>query len=85
MNERDLFIAALDITDPDERNTYLDEACGATPALRKRVEHLLHTHAIAGDFLQRSVLEQLAPDSLQARHGIGRLFAASLAMSTPSR
>ena len=28
MNERDLFIAALQIDDPAERTAYLDQACG---------------------------------------------------------
>lgn len=64
MNERDLFIAALDITGPDERARYLDQACGPASALRKRVERLLYAHSIAGDFLQRSVLEQLAAGAL---------------------
>ena len=35
MNERDVFINALQ-KDPSERPAYLDEACAANPALRRR-------------------------------------------------
>jgi|GEM_PF-6521118 len=36
MNERTIFIAALQ-SEPGERNGYLDQACGADGALRRRV------------------------------------------------
>jgi eukaryotic-like serine/threonine-protein kinase len=45
MNERDLFIAALQIEDAARRSAYLDQACAGDAALRQRVEALLKAHA----------------------------------------
>ncbi len=45
MNERDLFIAALQIDDPAERTAYLDQACGGDNELRNRLDVLLLVHA----------------------------------------
>jgi len=44
MNERDLFIAALQIEDPAKRAAYLDQACGGDNELRKRLDILLAAH-----------------------------------------
>jgi serine/threonine protein kinase/tetratricopeptide (TPR) repeat protein len=41
MNEHDLYLAARAKTDPDERTSYLDAACGGDQALRQRIESLL--------------------------------------------
>ena len=54
MRERDVFTAALQITDLAERSAYLDQACAGDAALRHRVELLLETHGNAGDFLERT-------------------------------
>ena len=54
MNERDLFIAALQIEDPEGRCAYLDKACGDDSELRQRVESLLAAFEQAGSFLQQS-------------------------------
>jgi hypothetical protein len=51
MNERDVFLAVLDIADPATRAGYLDQACGGDGALRARVEALLRSHEGAGSFL----------------------------------
>ena len=51
MSERTVFLNALDRPDPAERAAYMDEACAGEPALRERVEALLRSHAVAGDFL----------------------------------
>jgi WD40 repeat protein/serine/threonine protein kinase len=53
MNERDLFIAALQKDDPAERAAYLAAACGSDADLRRRVERLLRLHADAGSFLEQ--------------------------------
>jgi eukaryotic-like serine/threonine-protein kinase len=53
MNERDLFIAALQIEDAAERAAYLDRACAGETALRQRVEALLAAFDQAGSFLQQ--------------------------------
>jgi len=46
-----LFGAALEKPPPD-RAAYLDQACADDPALRQRVEALLHAQVAAGSFLQ---------------------------------
>src|SRR5262249_9127602 len=63
MNERDIFIAALEKTDPVERSAYLDQACGGNTALRRRVEVLLRASDQAGNFLETPAGEQVAADA----------------------
>jgi eukaryotic-like serine/threonine-protein kinase len=53
VNERDIFIAALRLTDPGERSAYVDQACAGDAALRQRVNDLLDIYAQAGSFLQQ--------------------------------
>jgi eukaryotic-like serine/threonine-protein kinase len=53
MNERDVFIAALEKNDPTKRQVYLDDVCRGDPALRRGVEALLELHEQAGSFLER--------------------------------
>ncbi len=53
MNERDIFIAALQ-KEPAERAAFLDEVCAGEAALRRRVEVLLKAHEMAGGFLDIS-------------------------------
>ncbi|GAA4456954.1 serine/threonine-protein kinase [Novipirellula rosea] len=43
-NERSIFLQALDSPTPDQRNDYLDSACGDNAALRASVEALLAAH-----------------------------------------
>jgi len=38
MNERSIFLEALELDDPTQRAGYLDSACGADATLRQRVE-----------------------------------------------
>jgi serine/threonine protein kinase len=56
MNERDIFIAALQIESRAERQAYLDGACGINEPLRRRVKALLVTHDRAGGFLREPAL-----------------------------
>ena len=42
MNERDLFLAALDIADPEARRRFLDQACGGNVVLRASVDAPVH-------------------------------------------
>ena len=46
VNERDLFIAALQ-KDPSDRPAFLDQACAGHPALKRRIEGLLTAHDVA--------------------------------------
>jgi WD40 repeat protein len=52
MNERDVFIEALQIESRAERQAYLDASCGGDETLRRQVEALLETHDRAGSFLE---------------------------------
>jgi WD40 repeat protein len=47
-----IFAEALERTDPADRAAYLDGACAANAALRRRVEALLAAHDGAGRFLE---------------------------------
>src|SRR5215207_5852252 len=51
MRERDLFIEALQKTDPAERIAYLDAACAGEEVLRGRVLQLLVQHEKNESFL----------------------------------
>ena len=51
MNERSVFIEALDKANAAERAAYLDAVCGEDIALRLRVEKLLVAHEAAGGIL----------------------------------
>jgi serine/threonine protein kinase/tetratricopeptide (TPR) repeat protein len=51
MNERSIFLAALDLPDPAERAAYLDRACRGDPGVRRGVEELLAAHGRSGTFM----------------------------------
>ncbi|MGD0814850.1 MAG: serine/threonine-protein kinase [Verrucomicrobiota bacterium] len=48
--EKAVFCQAVEITDPEQRRQFLDQACGADKALRERVESLLALSQPAVDF-----------------------------------
>ena len=66
MNERAIFIEALDRDTPDDRAAYLDEVCAGDPALRGRVDALLRSHDEAGEFPGKLAPQRLA-DEFAAR------------------
>src|SRR5262249_30561930 len=70
MNERSIFIAALEKGSPEERAAYLEEACAGDAALRRRVEALLGSHEGAGNFLGKPG-PQLLAEELAARETPG--------------
>ncbi len=53
-----LFHAALEHP-PEQRHTFLDEACGGDAELRQQVELLLSKEEKAGSFLERPVIENI--------------------------
>src|SRR5437762_13806322 len=53
MNERELFLQALEIKDPAELAAFLDHACADQPELRRHVNQLLKAHEFAGQFLDQ--------------------------------
>ena len=60
MQERDLFIAALEIDDPAVRQEYLDKSCADDPALRGRIERLLNRVTEMADFLDQPAADLCA-------------------------
>src|SRR5215470_10931516 len=62
MNERSIFMEALEKATAAKRADYLDTACAGDAALRQRVEALLQSHEQAGDFLGKPVPERLAEE-----------------------
>ncbi len=74
MNERDIFIAALQKTDAAERRGYLDAACGTDVALRQQVESLLQIHEEAGSFLESPAQTSLATTDSPVREGPGTVI-----------
>ncbi len=60
MNERSLFLAALDIADPAERSAYLDRACAGDAVARAQVEQLLKAHQESGLFMERPAAALMA-------------------------
>src|SRR5262245_38602341 len=70
MNERTIFLEALDQPDPARRSDYLDSACAGDPALRERVEALLRSHEQAGEFMGKPAPERLV-EELATMQGLG--------------
>jgi WD40 repeat protein/tRNA A-37 threonylcarbamoyl transferase component Bud32 len=60
VNERTIFLGALDLEDPAMRAAFLDSSCAGQPALRQRVEELLRLHEKGSTFLNTPALEQMA-------------------------
>ena len=49
----DILCEAVDIESTEQRNAYLDKACGDDRNLRQRLAKLVADHFDAGDFLER--------------------------------
>ncbi|MFN0018269.1 MAG: SUMF1/EgtB/PvdO family nonheme iron enzyme [Pirellulaceae bacterium] len=62
MNERELFLTALEIEDPAARKAHLQSACADNAELLSRVESLLASHEGESRFLQIPVVEQIGDD-----------------------
>jgi tetratricopeptide (TPR) repeat protein/tRNA A-37 threonylcarbamoyl transferase component Bud32 len=52
MNERDIFHAAIEVADADERSAYLEKACAGNAALKQHVESMLQVYPQLGAFLE---------------------------------
>jgi serine/threonine protein kinase len=60
VNERDIFIAAVQIADPGQRAAYVDQACAGSAELRRRACALLDAFAQAGSFLEQPAHSPIA-------------------------
>jgi WD40 repeat protein/Flp pilus assembly protein TadD len=52
VNERDIFLAALDFTDAAERLAYLEKVCAGNPVLKRHLEGMLQLCQELGTFLE---------------------------------
>jgi WD40 repeat protein/serine/threonine protein kinase len=52
VNERDIFHAAIELTDPAERLAYLDKVCAGDSSLRRHVDNMLQVYPQLGAFLE---------------------------------
>ena len=87
MQERDLFIAALEIDDPAARREYLDTACADNPALRERIERLLNRVGEAADFLDHpaaDLCEDSGHELLAGSREIKQLDASFTVITEPN-
>jgi WD40 repeat protein/serine/threonine protein kinase len=57
MNEREIFLAALDVDSPDDRAAYVERACAGNPALKERLDALLAFHDQENRFLDSPCLK----------------------------
>ena len=62
MNERELFLAALEIEDPAARQAHLATKCGDNANMLARVESLLASHEGQTEFLKTPAVEQIKGD-----------------------
>ena len=59
MDERTIFLNAIELADPQQRREYVAQACGEDAQLRERVQALLVSHDASDTFLKTPVPEQL--------------------------
>lgn len=66
--ERDIFFEALDITDPEKRNSFIGRVCEGDQALRASVESLLKNH-IESDVEEESIHMSQVPGAITEKIG----------------
>ena len=64
MNEQELFLAALEIDDPAERQVHVQTACADDLELLARVESLLASHESQSQFLNTPVVDQMVDEAV---------------------
>ena len=71
MDERSVFLKALEIASAEERAAWLNETCGTKTPLRDRIEALLRQHDQADGFLEKPVDPQLGASDFMAETSVG--------------
>jgi eukaryotic-like serine/threonine-protein kinase len=71
----DLFHAALE-RPQEQRQQWLDGACGGDAELRRQVEQLLSNEGRAGSFLERPAIEDVTVSHTAAGSLLGRKFGS---------
>src|ERR1051325_880742 len=74
MNEREIFLEAMEIAAPEARAAYLQGACGQDIALRRKVDELLKEHFSNDSLLAGPAMEGERPNvsPIQETQMIGR-------------
>jgi WD40 repeat protein/serine/threonine protein kinase len=67
VSEQELFVEAFQISEPADREAYLDRACGTDSALRQRIAGLLGALGRAGEFLEAPVAGPDDPGATRTR------------------
>ena len=83
MREREIFIAALQRDDPQDRRAYLESACGANADLWDRVQALLGAFDRAGSFLQEPAANLGATAAFVPSRGNGAEMIESSPLEGP--
>ncbi len=78
--EKAVFVEALEVTDPEQRRRFLDQACGADKTLRDQIERLLGLSQSAGDFFKECgpALEPKTDDASQILSAVELALAPEL-------
>ena len=84
MTERDIFLAALEISDLQARQAYLDNVCGTNGSLLVAVTALLESHEGAGSFLKTPLVQTPGATS-SAATASDDLVASSAAVEQTGR
>lgn len=58
MNEKDIFYGAVEKQSPEERQAFLDGACGRDAALRHKVDQLLEEHFASDSLLLEPAVDR---------------------------
>ncbi len=78
MNERDIFHAVIEFTDPAQRSAYLEEICAGNASLKQRLENMLQVYPDLGAFLEAPAIEledAVSPPRSAGRFQLGQELA----------
>src|SRR5262249_20926810 len=76
MDLRAIFLAGAEMADPDQREAFVEDACGTNLALRKQVESLLRAHdrhRLPEEQTPSPCDSAASPETLAAPRCLGRL------------
>jgi WD40 repeat protein len=78
VNEREIFHAAIDLTDPAERSAYVEKVCAGNASLKRHVEAMLQVYPDLGTFLESPAVDlegAASPPPCAGRFQLGRELA----------
>jgi tetratricopeptide (TPR) repeat protein len=78
VNEREIFHAVIELTDPAERLAYLEKVCAGNASMRQHVEGMLQVYPQLGTFLESPLIEldgEASPPARAGRYQLGKELA----------